>query len=111
VEIVFRNERMKNECNDSKQCARAYGPARARLIRRRLDQLAAARNLEDCRNLGGRYHELRGDRAGELAADLDGAWRLIFEPMEQPPPRKPDGGLDWRAVTAIRIVGVENYHD
>lgn len=42
--------------------------------------------------------------------DLVGGDRLIFEPADDPVPRKPDGGLDWRLVTAVRILGVEDYH-
>ena len=37
-------------------------------------------------------------------------YRLLFEPAHDPLPRKPDGGLDWAGVTAIRILGVEDYH-
>ena len=36
--------------------------------------------------------------------------RLIFMPFHDPIPTKADGGLDWTAVTAVVIVGVEDYH-
>jgi plasmid maintenance system killer protein len=82
------------------------------LIRRRLDELRAAEVLEDLRNLPGpRCHELRGDRAGQISVDLDHPYRLIFEPADDPVPRKPDGGLDWRSVTAVRILEVTDTHD
>ncbi|WP_229548556.1 hypothetical protein [Nostoc sp. CHAB 5836] len=50
------------------------------------------------------------NRAGQLSLDLDGPYRLIFEPADQPIPLKPDGGLDWDKVTAVEILGVENTH-
>jgi proteic killer suppression protein len=50
------------------------------------------------------------DHAGQLALDLDHPYRLIFEPADEPIPTKSDGGLDWNQVTAVRIIGVENYH-
>jgi toxin HigB-1 len=33
-----------------------------------------------------------------------------YKPLNDPIPRKPDGGLDWTKITAIRILGVEDYH-
>lgn len=62
------------------------------------------------RHLPGRCHQLKGNRAEQFAIDLDGLHRLIFEPANTPVPRKPDGGIDWTLVTAIEIVGVEDYH-
>jgi proteic killer suppression protein len=42
--------------------------------------------------------------------DLDGPYRLLFEPSQDPVPIKPDGGLDWSLVTAIRITGIDDTH-
>lgn len=61
--------------------------------------------------LPGRCHELKGNRMGCLAVALQGGFRLVFRPEADPPPRKDDGGLDWRSVTSIRVVSVEDYHD
>ena len=58
----------------------------------------------------GGCHELREDRAGQLAVDVTKNLRLIFRPTEDPPPAKDDGGLDWKAVTAITILEVADYH-
>ncbi len=81
-------------------------------IRRRLDDLEDAKNLEAMRCiLQARCHELKGDRAGTLAVDLQHPYRLIFEPANNPIPRKADGGLDWTEVTIVRILAVEDYHD
>ena len=62
------------------------------------------------RNLPGRCHELRGDRVGTLALDLDGSIRLIIEPDHEPIPKKDDGGLDWNQVTQVRVTSIEDYH-
>lgn len=51
------------------------------------------------------------DRALQLSLDLDHPYRLIFEPANEPIPTKPDGGLDWNKVTAVRILGVEDTHE
>ena len=82
----------------------------AKVIARRLDDLRAARSLEDMRNLAGRCHELAGNRAGQLSLDLRGPYRLLFAPAHDPAPTKTDGGLDWTRVTAVEIIAVEDTH-
>lgn len=63
------------------------------------------------RNLPGRCHELRGDRACQVSLDLRGQYRLLFVPVHDPIPRMSNGGMSWTQVTAIEIIGVEDTHD
>jgi proteic killer suppression protein len=108
---MFSASKLQKECNDTKLRVRRYGPRRAELIRRRLDELRAADVLEDIRHLPGpRCHELKADRDGQLSVDLDHPYRLIFEPANDPIPCKLDGGLDWSQVTAVRILEVTDTH-
>lgn len=111
MDIVFASRKLEKLCNDDRKATREWGRAQADLMGRRLDDLYAAPCLEDLRNGPGDPHELKRDRVGQIAMDLVGGDRLIFEPANDPVPRKPDGGLDWRLVTAVRILGVEDYHD
>lgn len=47
-----------------------------------------------------------------MAVKLDKGYRMVFEVANEPVPVKPDGGLDWSKVTAIRILELaEDYHD
>ena len=110
MEIRFASERLRNECTDSKSRARRYDKMGGKRLGQRLDDLDAAANLEDARTLPGKLHELKGDRKGELAMTVDGGKRLILEPADPGQARKPDGGLDWTLVTAIRILDIEDYH-
>ncbi len=112
MNIIFKSSKFHKECNDSKLLQKRYGTLRAKLIRRRLDDLYAAPTLETIRLLPQtRCHELHGDRAGQLSVDLDHPYRLIFEPADNPIPRKDDGGLDWNRVTTVSILGVEDIHE
>jgi plasmid maintenance system killer protein len=106
VDISFQSRKMAKEFNAQAQLVRRYGPRRAKLIRRRLDELRAAETLEVMSTIPrARCHELHQNLAGKLAVDLDHPYRLIFEPAHDPIPRKDDdGGLDWKRVTAIRIL-------
>ena len=110
MDIVFRKRKFQKECNKHSLLVQKHGKNRAQLIELRLDILRDANVLEDTRNLPGNCHELHQNRAGQLSLDLDGPYRLIFEPADQPIPLKPDGGLDWNKVTAVEILGVENTH-
>jgi len=111
LNILFQTKKFQKECNDFKRLQKKYGQRSAKLIRRRLDDLRAAEVLADIGHLPpARCHELGGDRNGQLAVDLDHPYRLIFEPANDPIPRKQDHGLDRARVTVILIIGVEDYH-
>jgi proteic killer suppression protein len=111
LEILYRTTRLEKEFSSDSLLTRRYGPRRAALIRRRVDQLRAAVVLEDLRNLPGpRCHELTGDRDEQLSVDLDHPYRLILEVADDPVPRRPDGGLDWTQVTVVRVLEVTDTH-
>ena len=111
MDIFFRNGKLARVFNSESQLKQKYGK-RAKFLKRRLYEMSTARNLEELHSLPQmRCHELKGNREGTLAADAGHPYRLIFEPANDPIPRKLDGGLDWTNVTAIKIFGVEDYHD
>jgi plasmid maintenance system killer protein len=111
VDILFESDNAAQEFNDTKRLVRSHNVQRAKLIRRRLDDLRAAPTLETMRNLPGRCHELKGNRALQLSIDLDGPYRLILYPAHNPVPLKTDGGMDWSKVTAVTIKEVTNTHE
>lgn len=111
MDISFRDKKFEKQCNTFKLLQKEQGLDRAKRIKRRLDTLRAAAILADMIKLPGRCHELTGDRAGQLSLDLDHPYRLIFEPANDPIPRKEDGGIDWTKITAVRIIGVDNTHE
>lgn len=88
-------------------------PERAKLIRKRLDELVDVEKLDAMQYLPqARCHKLKASRRGQLAVKLDGRYRMIFEVADEPVPKKPDGGLDWSGVTTIRILELAvDYHD
>lgn len=110
MEIDFKTHKLQKQCNQDKAMLKEHGEIRAKKLRQRLDDLKAAPNLFVMRNLPGRCHELKGDKKGQLALDLDQPYRLIFEPVGENI-YTADGGLDWSAVTSIRILSIEDYHE
>lgn len=63
------------------------------------------------RTLPGRCHELSADHKGQISIDLDGPYRLIFEPAHEPLPVDGNGSLDWVLVTAIRVLCIKDTHN
>lgn len=110
MEVAFARKVAKI-CNQEKEMRAKLGDRNAELLKRRLAELKASDALEDFRKLpAARCHELKGDRKGELAIDLVHPKRLIFIPDHEPIPTKPDGGLDWSAVTSVLITEIVDYH-
>lgn len=90
--------------------AKSFGQL-ARKVNQRLKDLTDADTLAIMRAIpAARCHELTGDRKDELAVDVSGNYRMIFEPNHDPKPKKVDGGLNWEEVTKIQINEIEDYH-
>jgi proteic killer suppression protein len=115
MDITYKNKRVAKLFVEA-GLQRLHGSQRAKLIRIRLKSLQAAVCLHDFwpPNEGPeRCHELTGGKRGQahqLSMDLDFPYRLIFVPNHDPLPLKDDGGLDWKAVSRITILGVEDTH-
>jgi proteic killer suppression protein len=110
MKIAYANNRIEKICTDEKRGRKELGQVGMKILTGRLVQIAEAKNLDELRSRPGSWHELTGDRWGQLAASLDGPNRLIFEPNNDPRPTKSDGGLDWSAVTEIMILEITDYH-
>jgi len=110
MEIIFANNQIRKICTDDKTTRKELGQNGARVLTNRLEQIKRFDNLELLRFEPGRWHELTGDRWGQLACNLDGPNRLVFEPGHSPRPLKPDGGLDWTRVTIVELIEIIDYH-
>ena len=111
MEITFDDNKLKKLANDYRKCQKVMGPQRARLYNIRLGDLTKAKTLEDVRNLPGNYHELKANRKGQWACDLDQPYRLIFEPYENPIPINTAGKYIWFEIKGVEIIGIINYHE
>ena len=110
MEISYANSKIQKICTDEKIARKELGNDGAKALIKRLDQMRDAEYLEALRGQPGWWHELTGDRKGELACSVSGRIRLIFTPANDPLPTKPDGGLDWTQVTAVMNLEIVDYH-
>lgn len=112
MRISFRERGLADLCNDDRLLQRTFGLKGRKKVRARLDDLAAAETLAVVATLpGARCEKLKGDRIGEFSVRVHDGYRIIFTPDHAPVPVKPDGGVNWAAVTAIQIQSIEDYHD
>lgn len=110
MRIEFKTNKLKKQLTDKRELVKALGQ-RAKKANQRMQEFKAAENLAVISKIpAARCHELTGDYDGELAVDISKNYRIVFEPFHDPLPEKPDGGLDWEQVTAIRILRIEDYH-
>lgn len=111
MDITFKNEKLAKIFNSEKNLVREYGSENTKYIKRRMGVLVAASSLAEVSHRPPeRRHELKEDKKGKFAIDIKHPYRLVFEPNHSPLPLKADGGLDLRKITAITILGVEDYH-
>lgn len=110
MDISFADNKLRNYANNSNQAIKKLGQRRAALYKQRLDDLYDASTLEDVRYLPGKYHELKGNRKGQWACDLDHPYRLIFEPHENPIPINESGQYIWLEIKGVEIIEIVDYH-
>lgn len=110
MDLTFSEKTLGKVVNDDRKLFKAYGKKRGKLIKRRLDSLAAAENLEELRFAPGNFHELTGDRKGQWACNLDQPYRLIFVPHEDPIPTDEDGKYVWLEIKGVDVTEVVDYH-
>lgn len=110
MEIKFSNNNLKKCANNDSTANKKLGPRRAKLYKARLDDLFDADSLEDLRHVPGNYHELKHDRKGQWACDLDQPYRLIFVPQENPIPINESGSYIWTEIKAVEIIDIIDYH-
>ena len=110
MKILFSDAKSQTFFQDPKKVTQKHGAQTEKKLRRRLDDLDAAYSLEDLRGAPGSWEELTAERRGQFSVRLHGPMRLVFRPEKHPPPTKPDGGLDWRAIDSVILLEIVDYH-
>lgn len=110
MKITFTQNKLKKIANDPVKCLKDMGKLRGTKFLTRLIDLRDAHTLEDVRHLPGKYHELKGERKGQWACDLDQPFRLIFKPHENPIPSTPHGQYVWIEILGVEIIEMVDYH-
>ena len=84
MEISYKSRKLEKQLTDPNEMIKSFGQL-ARKVNQRLKDLTDADNLAIMRTIpAARCHELTGGRKGELALDVSGNYRMIFEPLHYP---------------------------
>jgi plasmid maintenance system killer protein len=111
MEITFKSKKLQKTCSIAAIAQKELGKEMAAKLMQRLTELAAANHLGEVSRLPpARCHLLTGDRQNQFSIDLKHPYRLLFIPTQTPAPRKPDGGYDLAAITAIEIIAIDDTH-
>ena len=110
MEITFSDKKLEFLSSNFDKCRQKMGDRRAKLVVTRLNALRDADNLEEVRNLPGRFHELTGNRKSQWSCDLDHPYRLVFVPHENPIPINKDGQYLWSEIKGVEIIELVDYH-
>ena len=107
MQVVYADKELARCAGDRAYAVRKMGQRRADVYMDRLNDLRGAANLDDLKDVPGRYHELTGNRAGQWACDLDHPYRLIFKPI-----LNSFGNVIGLLVEqTVSILEIVNYHD
>ncbi|PIT80130.1 type II toxin-antitoxin system RelE/ParE family toxin [Limnohabitans sp. 15K] len=113
MDIRFATKKLQKELSEEKAMVKAHGATRSKRLKIVMTALRAAPTLSifaPPMSPPHRCHELTGNRKGQITMDLDHPYRLIIRPNHDPLPMRAEGGLDWKAVTAIVIVEIKDTH-
>jgi hypothetical protein len=108
VKLSFLDVELARSCNDDAMRERRYGPALAAVLRRRLAEICAAAHLADLARLPAARLRPSPDRPGLLLVSLGPQADLHLRPRAEPPPRLPDGRLDYADVRAVIVTDVQS---
>lgn len=113
MNIIFATTALRKQLNEEKEMIKIHGVIRAKKLKVLMASLGAATNLgifAPPMSPPHRCHELTGNLKGQLSVDLDHPYRLLFIPNHDPLPMRPEGGLDWKQITNIKILGIKDTH-
>ncbi len=109
MEVQYASKDLGKTLTDDRLLRKKYGKL-SDAIKARLADLRAVETLDDMRVMPGRIEELKQYRRGQFSIRISANWRMILMPANDPVPTKPDGGIDWTAVTIVEVLEMEDYH-
>ena len=109
MEVAYEDPRFEALLHNERELNRAHGTDVVKKLRVRVTSIREASNLAELHALGGRTHQLSGNRAGRFAIDLSGRLRLEFRPTP-PVPTRPDGGIELTGVTRVTLIEISDHY-
>ncbi len=109
MEILFKNNKLKNSFTDDKVLCKTYG-IMAKKVKQRYVDLKSADSLFIISQIPAmRLHPYQGNN-GIWSVDIYKNWRILFTINQDPIPILDDGGVNLKAIEIIKIESVEDPH-
>lgn len=103
MQVSFSSNKFRKICEDEKALKMTYGD-RAQSIIQRINEFMAAESLFDISKLPHtRLHPLTRDLKGYYAVHIKQPYRIVLWPEN-------GDRSDWKTITKIEIVKIEDYH-
>ena len=98
MQIEYKNKQIEKLCENNGFAQKKLGERRAEKLDQRIGEIRAADSVEQMIQfrIGG-CHQLRQDRKGQYAVDLDQPYRLVFEQKST-------------TIQIVRILEIVDYH-
>lgn len=108
MELSFLDVELARFCNDDAMREHRYGAELAAVLRRRLAEIDSATHLADFARLPAARLRLHCNDSRLLLVSLGPRAELHLRPRADPPPRLPDGTLDYADVRAVIVTDVQS---
>lgn len=108
MKVCYKTKKLAALAANEKKQVKELGAMRAKIFVKRILSMTSAEDLDELRLMPGRFHELRNNRSGQWACDLDQPYRLVFEPKYE---NKADGKLSCIEVVDLEVIEICNYHE
>ena len=110
MEVSYKNRKVQKIFASPDSLKKKYNRLADNILKR-LDTIEKAPCLDDVPKVAPVLcHQLTEDRDEQFAVWVDERYRLVFEVDHDMIPRMSDGGIDLKAVTAVVVVEVVDYH-
>ena len=110
MEIFYKTEKLEKTLTNDRAMFKAYGKLITK-VEQRMEQLKEADNLAIInKNPRLKLHRLQGKRQNEWSINIVKNWVITFEIANEPIPILPDGSHDFKNITKVKILPVEDYH-
>lgn len=111
MKLAYENGKLEKLATSGKELMRKFGPVIGKAAQIRMQMLEAAPNLDAVPTVPpARRHKLSGDRKGEWSVTIKDGVRICLIPDHDPLPLKPDGDLDLKLISDVKIVFIGDYH-
>ena len=107
INIEMHDKKVAKVLSDSNELVKRIGLDKAKILKRRLNEIMASDNFSEYLNIGiGKPHRLVGNLDGCYGIHLTANYRLIIEPLVD---TQDNASLE--ECKNINIKGVGDYHD